>query len=103
MYAVYVGLGNNNTVCVVADDADIYLSLINISHHIRCHLYFRQGKPKGKDGVNYHDKRAIAVHLGEEICQILPYFHTLAVSSIICYTLHVKFFKFRLCSIRFLT
>ena len=53
MHAVFVGWQNNDTVCVATDDMDIYLSLINISHHIRSHLYFRQRKTKGKDGVNY--------------------------------------------------
>ena len=45
-HAVYVGRENNDIVYVVADDADIYLNLINISHHIRFRLYFRQGKTK---------------------------------------------------------
>ena len=40
MHTVYVGGENNDTVCVVADDTDIYLRLTNISHHIRSHLYF---------------------------------------------------------------
>lgn len=38
MHAVYVDWKNNNTVCVVADDADICLSLINVSHYIHCQL-----------------------------------------------------------------
>ena len=38
MLAVYVGREKNDTA--VADDTDIYLSLINISYHIRSHLYF---------------------------------------------------------------
>ena len=76
MHAVYVDGENSDTVCVVADDTDIQLSLINISHHIRSHLLFLQGKTKYKNEVNYHDLHAIAVHLGKEICQILPCFHT---------------------------
>ena len=55
MQAVYVGREKNDTVCVAADDTDTYLSLINISYHIRAHLYFQQGKTKDHDGVNYHD------------------------------------------------
>ena len=31
MHAAFVGRKNNDTVCVVADDMDIYLSQINIS------------------------------------------------------------------------
>ena len=81
MHTVYAGRENNDTVCVVVDDIDIYLILINISHHIRSHLYFQQGKTKDKDGVNYHDTHAIAVHLGEEIYQILPRFPTLTGSD----------------------
>ena len=38
MHAVYVDWKNHNTVCVVADDADICLSLINVSHYIHCQL-----------------------------------------------------------------
>ena len=82
MHTNYVGRENNDTVCVVADDTDIYLSLISISHHIRSHLYFCQRKTNDKDGVNYHDIHAITDHLGEEICQILPCFHTLTGSDL---------------------
>ena len=37
MHAVYVGRENDDTVCAFADDMDIYLSLINISHDICSH------------------------------------------------------------------
>ena len=81
MHAVYAGQNSNETVCVVADDSDIYLSLINISHHVSSHLYFRQGKAKDKDGTSYHDIHAIAAHLGKGICRIIPAFHTLTGSD----------------------
>ena len=81
MHPVYFGRENNNAVCIVADDMDTYLSLINICHHTGPPLYFRQGKTKDKDGVNYHDTNAIAVNLGKEISQILSCFHTLTGSG----------------------
>ena len=74
MHTVHVDQENNDTVWVVADNTDIYLKLINISHLIRSRL---QGKTKDKDGVNFHDIHAIAIHLGKEICQILPCLHKL--------------------------
>ena len=81
MQTVSVGRENNVTVCIVVDDTNIYLRLISISHQIWSHLYFQHGKTKDKDGVNYHDIHAIAVYLGEEICQILSCFHTLTGSD----------------------
>ena len=81
MHAVYAGQNSNETVCVVADDMDIYLSLINISHHVSSHLYFRQGKAKDKVGISYLDIHAIAAHLGDGICRIIPAFHTLRGSD----------------------
>ena len=77
MLAVHFCWENHDTVCVVANDTDIYLSLINISDQICSHIYFRQGKTKDKDGANYHDTHVIPLHLGEEIYQIPPCFHTM--------------------------
>ena len=74
MHTVYVRPKKNDTVCVVANDTDIYLNLINISRHIRSYLYFRQEKT-----ISYI--HAIAVHLDKEICQILPCFYTLTGSD----------------------
>ena len=66
---------------MTADDADIYLSLINIAHLVKYCLYFRQGKTKDKEGITYHDIHAKANHFGEENCSLLPDFHTLTGSD----------------------
>ena len=66
---------------MIADDADIYLSLIIIAHLVKYCLYFRQGKTKDKEGITYHDINAKANHFGEENCSVLPDFHTLTGSD----------------------
>ena len=65
----------------IVDDTGIYFSLINIAHLVKSCLYFRQGKTKDKEGITYHNIHAIANHLGEEICSVLPAFYTLAGSD----------------------
>lgn len=77
MHAVYAGRQNSDTVCIIAEDTDIYLSLISISHLVQSNLIFRQGKTKDRDGITYHDVHAMADHLGEDICAILLSFHGL--------------------------
>ena len=81
MHVVYAGQGSRNKVCMIADDTDIYLSLINIANLVKSCLYFRQGKTKDKDGITYRDIHAIAKHLGEEVCNVLAAFHTLTGSD----------------------
>ena len=81
MHVVYAGRDSSNKVCVIADDTDIYLSLINIAHLVKSCVYFRQGKTKDKNGITYHDINAIANHLSEEICTFLPAFHMLTGSD----------------------
>ena len=68
MHAVYAGSGLEDTICIVADDTDIYLSLIHVSHEIKSNIFFRQGKIDDKDGM-FHDVKSIADTLGPEICQ----------------------------------
>ena len=72
MHVVYAGQDSSNKVCVIVDD---------VSHLVKSCLYFRQGKTKDKDGITYHDIHAIANHLGEEICSVLPAFNTLTGSD----------------------
>ena len=81
MHVVYAGQDSSNKVYVIADDTDIYLSLINMAHLVKPCLCFRQGKTKDKEGITYHDMHAIANHLGEVICSVLPAFHTLTGSD----------------------
>ena len=39
MHTVYVSQNTNGSICVVAEDTDIYLSLISISHLISSPLF----------------------------------------------------------------
>ena len=81
MHIVYAGQDNSNKVCVIADDKDTYLSLINIAHLVKSCFYFRRGNTIDNEGITYHDIRAIANHLGKEICSVLPAFHPLTGSD----------------------
>ena len=81
MHVVYAGQDSSNKVCVTADDTNMYLSLVGIAHLVKSCLYIRQGKTKDKKGITYHDIHTIAKHLGEEICSVLPAFHTLTGSD----------------------
>ena len=77
MHTVFAGTSDEESVCVVADDTDIYLSLLFIAPQIKSKLYFRQGKSRDKTGIEYHDVHSLARHLEPEICSILPAFHSL--------------------------
>ena len=68
MHTVYADSRPEDTICIVADDTDIYLSLIHISHEIKSNVFFRQGKVNDKDGITFHDVKSIANTLGPEIC-----------------------------------
>ena len=81
MHAVYAGSQPEDTICIVTDDTEIYLSLIHISHEIKSNVFFRQDKVNDKDGKTFHDARSIANTLGPEICPILPCFHALTGSD----------------------
>ena len=80
-HAVVAGRNPESVCCVVADDSDIFLSLLNVSHLIPSKLYFRQGKSSDKDGITYHDVHSLATELGRNICNIIPCFHTLTGSD----------------------
>ena len=81
MHAVFAGSSGDESICVVADDSDIYLSLLHISPEVNAQLYFRQGKAKDKNGIEYHDVHSLARYLGTEICSILLAFHVLTGSD----------------------
>ena len=81
MHAVYVGQSQNQIICVVADDSDIYLSLLFVCHRIPVKLYFRQGKSTDKAGITYHDVSSLAEKLGVEVCLIILCFHALTGSD----------------------
>ena len=81
MHAVSAGGCADDTICVLADDSDIFISLLYVSHLIPSKLYFRQGKSSEKKGITYHDVHSLANNLGRNICNILPCFHTLTGSD----------------------
>ena len=62
------------TVCVVADDSDIFILLLFTASQCQSTLYFRQGTNKSEDGITYHNVSTLANFLGD-ICKILPSFH----------------------------
>ena len=72
-----MGSRPEDTICIVADDTDIYLSLIHISHEIKSSVFFGQGNVNDKDGITFHDVKSIADTLRPEICQILLCFDAL--------------------------
>ena len=48
LHSVYVGPRPEDMICIVADDTDIYLSLIHISHKIKSSVFFEQGSVSNK-------------------------------------------------------
>ena len=60
LHSVYAGSWPEDTICIVADDTYICLSLIHISHEIKSNVFFRQGKVNDKDGITFHDVKSIA-------------------------------------------
>ena len=81
MHAVFAGASEEDSICVVADDSDIYLSLLHMSSKIKSKLYFRQGKTKDKRGIEFHVVHSLANFLGPEICSTLLAFHALTGSD----------------------
>ena len=61
-------------VCVVSDDTDVYILLLFVSNKCDGHIYLRQGTG---DATTYHDIKALANILGDDICNIIPAFHAL--------------------------
>ena len=80
-HSIFAANSTGDSVCVVADDTDVFILLLYLS--VKCHvtLYFRQGTNSSKDGVTYHNVTALSSHLGENICEILPAFHALTGSD----------------------
>lgn len=67
--------------CVVADDTDVFILLLFVASKCERGLYFRQGTASSRTGITYHNIRALAGHLGENICSVLPAFHALTGSD----------------------
>ena len=73
LHAVYSSnLYPNQSVCVVADDTDVYILLLSVASQMKSTLLFRQGT-----SIEYHNVSALAEHLGYECCKNLPAFHAL--------------------------
>ena len=64
MHSVYAGSSPANTICVVSDDSDIYLSLLTVSYLMPTTVYFDQGKASNKDHNTYHNVKPLANELG---------------------------------------
>jgi len=78
-HAVY-STATHNT-CVVADDTDVFILLLFVADKATKNVYFRQGTKYSKAGITYHDVKALAQHLGREVCKSLPAFHVLTGSD----------------------
>ena len=42
MHALFAGQSSEDTVCMISDDTDVYLSLLYVSHCINAKVYFRR-------------------------------------------------------------
>ena len=80
IHTVFAGRSDKKTICVVADDTDIYINFLFIAHHVENKLYFRSGKTTDRKGITY-DVGSLANKLGENICKVLPLFHALTWSD----------------------
>ena len=72
---------DNKPVCVIADDTDVFILLLFVARYFEGNVFFRQGKYSDKEVIAYHDIISLADHVGEEICDILSCFLTLASSD----------------------
>ena len=72
---------SGDSVCVVADDTDVYILLIFISNQANGTIYFGQGTSSSKQGITDHNVATIANELGNDICNFFPAFHALTGSD----------------------
>ena len=56
---------DSSAVCVIADDADVYILLLYVSQYCSGKVHFRQGTGSSNNGIAYHDVKSLANHLGE--------------------------------------
>ncbi len=78
-HAVYAS-SRHSGVCVVSDDTDVFVLLLFVAAECNGQVYVRQGTTSSKDGITYHNIKALTEHLGDGICKTLPAFHALTGS-----------------------
>ena len=81
LYRAYAAKLTGKSVCVVADDTDLFIPLLHVSINCNETLYFRQGTTTSRDSITYHNVTLLSSHLEEKIWAILPAFHSLTGSD----------------------
>ena len=69
------------SVCVMADDTDVFILLLHVSINCNEALYFRQGTISSRDGITCRNITSLSSQLGKKICAILPAFYSLTGSD----------------------
>ena len=62
-------------ICIVAADTGFYILLPFVANICESPVYFRQGTMSSKETIKYHNVKAVAEHLGNDVCRSLPAFH----------------------------
>ena len=81
LYRAYAAKLTGKSVCVVADDTDLFIPLLHVSINCNETLYFRQGTTSSRDSITYHNVTSLSSQLEEKICAILPAFHSVTGSD----------------------
>ena len=81
LYRAYAAKLTGKSVCVVADDTDLFIPLLHVSINCNETLYFRQGTTSSRDNITYHNVTSLSNQLEEKICAILPAFHSVTGSD----------------------
>ena len=76
-HSFYAAKLTRKSVCVVADNVDVFILLLHVSIDCNETLYLRQGTTSSRDGITYHNVTSLSGQLGEKIGAILPAFHSL--------------------------
>ena len=72
---------SGDSICVVADDTDVYILLLFISNQANGTIYFQQGTSSSKQGITCYNVTPLVNELGNNICNVLPAFHALTCSD----------------------
>ena len=80
-HSVYAVKLTGKSVCVVADDTDVFILLLHVSINCNETLYLHQGTTFSKDGITHINVTSLSSQLGEKICAILPAFYSLTDSD----------------------